>query len=193
MAFGDRMIDGNIDTNAVFKKGFDTALIDPGISSLTRKRLDRLIPKSNCEIDVTINDLRNPIDGLLSEIESHLMGVLKLFTETPGSIKKRIKAFRVHPEEEQVFESLQWLQPALGVVLLMPGDRKDAFMISKHNGLEGSLREEIELTSIDTDATKIKVVAFNAASMIFSWNIPKNSTNEDQILLSILFEEISDV
>lgn len=188
------MIEKNININKVFKEGFDVCHIDSGISSLSKQRILRLIRDDSDNVSPSFDELLPPVNGLLNEIEKHLMGVLKFFADKPGSIGKRINIHRVRPGQGRKFESLQWLQPAIGVALLMPEERESSFRISRIRfSKEGHQRCKKEIALISSHPKKIKVVVFNASSMIFSWEAPVNEGKKDQILLSILFEELTDV
>lgn len=186
------MLESNIDINKVFKEGFDIALIDSGISALSNQRFCRLISQTDAEVD--IHNLRPPADTLINEIESHLMGALKLFAERPGVIKKRISVFRIAPDENLKLEGLQWLQPSLGVILLMPESREIAVKAYKNNfSKSDTLREQIEVAAISSHPKKITAIVFNPSSMLFSWKAPRNKAENDQILITVLFGEIEHV
>lgn len=188
------MIESKIDINKVFKEGFDVSHVNAGVSALASKRLSRLLTPPEKRIDLNVSDLKPPLNTVISDVEESMMEVLRLFAHSPSSVEKRISAFKMSNGEQLELKNVQWLQPALGMALLMPGDREKAFVVSKHQfNDEGGVSSTDELAAIAEDPKRITIIVFNAASMLFSWSIPPNSDTHDQNLMTILFEEIRHV
>lgn len=188
------MIEHSIDINKVYKSGFDTALVDSGISVLSKKRINRMFGDNQDCITIYEDSVMPPLSNLLSDIDSILKKALNLFAENPGRFKKSMNAHKIAPNQSFKLENLQYLQPAIGAILIMPGNSGEAIKISKiHYDAAGEPIQHESIKSIYSDPRKINMVVFNPSSMIFAYEVPVNKETESVDILTILFEEISHV
>lgn len=183
------MIQEKINIGEVFEKGIFVTYIEKGVSSLLSKRLKRIDSKKTDLLNLTYKQLELPLNIITDAIEEDLKDVLKLFSSS-SEIKKRIQILDVEPSSYLHLEDLQFLQPAIGVLVIPPGNSKDRFRVKKIK-YDDKGRDVARLNILDEQSknSRSTLVIFDSSSIAYHWILENNDQQTKKFML-ILFEEI---